>query len=240
MKNITWDRVNQSGKILVQIIIILLLILLLWKQSKTDKQLGEYWQKKSFRTDTVIVATIDYTKIKLPEYKYPVPPAFVFDYSKIPPSVDYTRIVMNDSLLQVIDSLKRKLTTININYLKIEPTKPKLLYGEFEFDSLRLDLLGIDGHINSQRYSTNYLKFNYQWKDGELRATALKRELLKPKLITQGSYAFGGYDLTNKAFILGADYSLYMKRLRFSADSWVTLENQPNFFFQGKVGYKLR
>lgn len=225
------------ANIMFQLLILAALYILFYKHGKTEEALKEYWENKNFKTDSVTVH-VDYTKLPKPIYKFTVPPAVSFDYTKIPASVYSTKITMDDSLLRVIDTLKKQMTVINQNYLKIEPTKPKLLYGEFKPDSLRLDLLGIDGKIRSNRYGVNYQRFRYQWVDGELKADPIKGIKLKP--FTTALYAYTGYDLTNSSALLGTDYSLYYRRIRVSADSWVTIKQQPDFYLRGTIGLKFR
>lgn len=232
-------NVHQYAPVLLQVIILLLLYIFFVKpHSQTEANLKEYWENKKFKTDSVKV-DVDYTKLPQPTFKYQVPPAFVFDYTKIPPSVNSTHIVVkNDSLLQVIDSLTKQVTAISALYLKLYPGNPKLLYGEFSPDSARFDLLSIDGKIRSNRYAVNYLKFTYQWNDGNLKANPIKEKF--GKNWSHGAYAYGGWDFMGGVPNLGADYSIKYRKIRLSAESWVTLEKEPKFTARATAGIRLK
>lgn len=200
------------------------------EQAKIAK---EYWENPNFKTDSIQVG-VDYSKLPTPVYKNYVPPKVVINYT--PPEV-HASISMNDSLITVIDSLKKELYTINALYLKLYPTNPKLIYGTFDTDSIRLDLLGIDGSIRTHLYGTNYERFRYQWKEGEFRAEPKKSSASKE--FTSQSYAFGGYSLTDRAPMLGADYHLYKGKWRLGGNTYLTIEKQPTFNLQGTIGYRL-
>jgi hypothetical protein len=231
--------VHQYAVILLQVVILLLLYIFFVKpHSKTESNLKEYWENKKFKTDSIKV-DVDYTKLPKPTFKFPVPPAFVFDYTKIPPSVNTTHIIVqNDSLLQVIDSLSKEITTISALYLKLYPSNPKLIYGEFSRDSTRLDLLSIDGRIRSNRFAVNYDKFSYQWNDGDFKANPVKEKL--GKYWSHGAYAYAGWDLINSNINLGADYSIKYRKIRLSAESWVSLEKNPQFNARATAGIRLK
>src|SRR5688500_4751238 len=135
------------GLILVALISVGLLILgvylFLGGRTNDFEHRMEYWEKNNFRTDTIIV-DFDYSKIPSPVYQYTVPPATVHVFNPTTQPA-HVIVVRDSSLFRVIDSLKNEITEIHENYLKLYPKAPKILYGAFSGDSLRLDLLDITG-----------------------------------------------------------------------------------------------
>lgn len=218
------------------ILILGLLIYSFYHNDNKHKETLEYWERKDFSTDTVQVE-IEYDKLPKPEFKYNVPPAQVHYYQG---STTNNKLVLNDSLIQVIDSLQNQIYTINELYLKLYPSAYKLIYGEFSKDSLTLDLLGIDGKFKTLKYATNYNRFAYQWKDSELRANPISiNPNITPRFTTE-FYGYAGYQFIYNAPIMGLDYSLKANRLRLSGNTFVTLESKPTLSLQGTFGYRLK
>lgn len=211
---------NQLYRILglSQLVVIAFLCYLVYKHGLFEKQVQEYWENPNFKTDSVKV-NVDYDKLPKPVYKNYVPPAIVINYIDSTKTL-HTSVVQSGELLKVIDSLKNEITLINDKFLKIAPKNPKLLYGEMSFDSLRLDVLNIDGQIYSNRYHVNYDRFSYQWVDGNIKANPVFRKT-KPTF-TKGLYLYGGYDPFNMLPLGGAEYRLNYKRFEVSAESWLT------------------
>jgi len=200
------------------------------EQRKQDR---EYWEHANFKTDTLNVQ-VNYDSIPTPIFKYPVPPKLVINY------IDSTRtehihIDMSDSLIQVTDSLKKEIYRISTQYLKLHPTSPKLIYAQFQRDSLRLDLLNIAGSISSQLFLVDYENFRYQYKDNQFRA-----EKLSSKKFKQDWYVYGGYDLAQTNFLLSTEYSLYKQRYKLQGFTDLYISNEPRLFLGAKLGYKLR
>lgn len=213
-----------------------LLVYFFYHNDNKHNQAIEYWERVDFRTDSIKV-DIDYSKLPTPQFKYTVPPAQVHSYG---PSTTNNVLVLNDSLIQVIDSLKKEIYTINEMYLKLFPTAYKFVYGEFEGDSLHLDLLGIDGNFTTLKYGVNYNRFAYQWKDNKLHANPIS---VKPNIIpkfTPEFYGYAGYSFIDSNPILGIDYSLKANRLRVTGNTFITLESKPTLSIQGTLGYRLR
>lgn len=152
------------------ILIIIGLAIIGYLQFENRERQKEYWEDPNFRTDTVHVE-VDYSKLPKPEFKYDVPPARVFYYNRDTTIVNNTYLSFDDSLITVIDSLTNRITKINEDYLKLYSDYSKLIYGEFTGDSLRLDLLNINGTMSSLRFGVNYDKFRYQWEEGSFRAS---------------------------------------------------------------------
>lgn len=200
-------------------------------QRKTEELL-QYWQKKGFKTDTVYV-DVDYSKIPKPIFKYEVPPQKVYTYPQ--EQVNHIKVILSDSLIQIIDSLENRITQLSVDYLKLYPSASKLIYAQFSLDSLNLDLLSIDGRLRSHVYPWDLTQFRYQWVDGEMRAEKVSRKITRAEL-----YGSGGYDLAFKAPILGIDYSVYRGSFRFRASSHLSIERNPEFSASGTIGLKIK
>lgn len=233
------DLAKYAGLIL-QLLIIAGLFYLYQRLEAGEKANREYWEGskgKKFKTDTVHVE-IDYEKLPRPIYKNQVPPAVVWTFNE-PTFGNYKVKLKNDSLLQVIDTLTQRITNINTQFLTRYPEAPKILFGTFTADSLTIDLLDISGGVNRMQYGVNYQRFHYQWVNGELRADNIPFNYVKRKMGID-VFANTGYDWTLTKPILGADVSLHWDRLRVKGQSWVTVEHQPQFYFQTTLGFKIR
>lgn len=228
-------------KLLQTIIIIIILGLLLWfiffKAPKREQELRQYWEAKDFKTDTVHV-DVDYTKLPRPEYKNYVPPAVVVEY-KAPAINNQISVNLDDSLIQVIDSLQNTITNIHQAYLQLYPQASKLIYGNFSQDTLKLDVLLTSGRIQSQVYPVDYARFRYQYINNEFQAhryeTRTHKESLHGVL-----YGYAGYGFArNWSPLIGLDYSLYKGRLRAGVNGLITLHQDPQPIFMGTIGYRL-
>lgn len=195
----------------------------------------EYWENPNFKTDSLKV-DVDYSKLPTPTYKNYVPPRVVVQYT--PPDPPGVSVNMNDSLITVIDSLQNQIYTISAIYLKLYPNAPKLIYGEFKPDSIKLDLLYTDGKIYSSTFGVNYNRFDYQWKDGQFRAIDVNRKEAGSRF-SSSLYGYGGWDIMQGSAIIGADYSISKAKVRLKANTFVTIEQQPQWNLQGTIGYKL-
>jgi hypothetical protein len=220
---------------LILTLAILTALYFLWVDSSNNaelmkRDLKQYWQERGFKTDTIKV-DVDYTKLPRPKLEFKVPPAQVITFT--PANVDWKAVELRDSLLLVIDSLENHIYTINTLFLKIEPTAPKLLYAEFKFDSIRLDLLSTQGRVYSSRVATDYANFQYQFQDGEFRASAVKP---RSKNLHALLYSYVGYGTKP---VIGADYFLYKNKWRLGADARLYISEQPLFYINGTIGYKL-
>ncbi len=198
-------------------------------QRREDRQ---YWEALAFKTDTIIVKA-PHVDVHLPKYPNYVPPKFVLNY--LDSSVNYIQVQANDSLVRVIDSLQNRITQINIDFLKRYPEASKLIYAEFRNDSLRLDMLNIQGKINTELYSLNYNRFTYQYRDNQLRS-----EKLPFKKYQFLSYIYGGYDIAQTTPIIGLDYSVLRDRYRLSGFSNFYIRENPQLTAGITFGYKLR
>jgi hypothetical protein len=204
---------------------------------KENKESLEYWQKEGFKTDTVKVQSVYNT----PQNIYPnyVGPKNYYSYLD-----DTSSNILKylDSVLQVNDSLGKTLATINSQYIKKFPTKPKLIYGEFKQDSLRLDFLEISGEVHRYDYLVNFRRFNYQWVDS-LRAMEKSFTPSKPvqnKAHFMGLYANTGYDFLLKQPVVSADINWGYKKFRLGGELKSTINNEPQLFGNVKLGFRVR
>jgi len=207
-----------------------------------DKVQREYWENPNFKTDS-IKAYIDYDKMPKPEYVNYVPPAIVINYIDSTKRYSSIQVVKNDSLLLIIDSLRDELTTISLNYLKNNPQAWKLIYGEFDKDTFRIDMVNLKGFTVTQKYGVNYDRFKYQYlyANGtpQFRADRIPYKDKVKSSLTHSFFASGGYLLTQSAPTIGLDYNIGYRDFRFRADGSLLIQEQPQLFFKVDLGYKI-
>lgn len=226
------SRINQITEAL-KLIFMGLLVFFLWVNGKNQQKVVErmeYWENTKFKPDTINL-TIPYTSIVNPQYEFKIPPATVIQYAPTPlPKVSVT---LNDSLLIVNDSLQKVITQINTTYLKQFPTRPKLLYGDFTGDSLRLDFLNINGLVTTEKYGVNYQRFKYQW-DWSFRADPpkLKNQLKHESLL------FTGLQYTSP--LIGGEYRISRNHLEARGLGQLVIQRQPQVQLQLTIGYKFK
>jgi hypothetical protein len=220
-------------------LLVIVVIVMFWLDRKDqDIVQKEYWENPNFRTDSTEVY-IDYDKIPKPEFPNYVPPVYVINYIDSTKNLNNVHLVMNDSLLTVIDSLSMSITQISQAYFKRYPNASKIIYAEFSRDTIRLDLLGIDGAFRQNTFGVNYDRFDYQLRDNEFRASEKPAGAGQPNYVW-GIYGFAGYDIKLGSPILGADYSIYKGRLRLRTESYITLSSDTQLYFNANLGYKIK
>jgi hypothetical protein len=181
---------------------------------------------------------VDYSKLPTPTYENVVPPVSVIEY-KAPAISNKISVNLDDSLIHVIDSLKNHIYTINALYLKLYPEAPKLIYGEFQKDSLKFDILTTAGTINRVQVATNFDRFKYQYRDNVFRADEIKQSPSK-KGLHGNLYGFTGYEFTRGTALLGLEQSLELSgRFQLKGNTFLTIEKEPQFRLMGVVEYKL-
>jgi len=209
-------------------------------------QIVQYWEDPDFKTDTVIIR-VPYDRVieKLitDTFEYSVPPKIVYRYKAL--TNNGSRVECEDEyLLTVIDSLDRELQGINTSYLTNFPANPKLIYGLFRPDSIRLDLLYTDGEVYTEVYLTDYDRFKYQWAMGQFRAEELRvRDLpggkeSKRKLKSE-VWVSPGYSLLDKKVTASADYYLRFKRYQANMQALTTIEQTPQLMINARLGFRL-
>lgn len=223
---------RQVAHILV-VVLALILLVNLFLQKQSTAELKEYWENKDFKTDSVKVE-IDYTKLPIPQFKFDVPPVKVIEYTR-PRDVNNISLNFNDSLITVIDSLQNHIYTLNALYLKLYPEASKLIYAQFSADSVRLDLLSTQGRVYSSRVAVNYARFQYQYTDGHFRASPITSGK-QPKDLHALLYSYIGYGTKP---VIGADYYIYKGKFRAGVNTFLSIEQEPQFWLTGNIGYKL-
>ncbi len=211
-------------------------------KSNTKVPIG-YWQAKGFRVDTVFVPKP--YKVKGDSFPYLVYPKIVKVY---PPDPFFqglnspTISCKEDSLIEVINKLNKHITLINQKFLTQFTMDSKLVYGLFNRDTVRLDILKIDGNLQTNIYPTDYGNFKYEFKDDQLRAdTLLAREKprVKPKIISE-LYGSAGYEIFSKNPTASFDYYLRYRKLQLDLEPTLLIRANPALLFQAKLGIKLK
>lgn len=164
-------------------------------------------------------------------------------YMTYPPSnTDGISLQLHDSLLEVIDSLNKKLVVIDDDYIKLYPEANKFIHGKFTQDSIQLDLLGIQGNIFTLRYPVSYGAYQYSYDvSGKLQATPTKG-LEKPpgNKLTSRLLVYGGYDPIWKAPLSSIQYNVEFKKINATIEPTIYLQQIPKFYLQGKLGYRIK
>lgn len=229
---------------LLAIITIFLMLWAFWTtflKSDVKQIIDEYWEHKDFKTDTIHFS-LEYGDIILPPYPEYVPPKVVIEY--LPSQIKGIKLEVYDSLILVIDSLKQITTKIDPSFLKLYPNSSKLIYSNFTEDSLRLDLLTIDGQIRTENYLVNYDRFNYQYRDNQFKA--LERNFSKDRGDRRENYYnlyfTGGYGFLLQKPILGVqfDNSLFHDKFSLSTEAYFTIQEIPRLSLQTKLRYQLK
>lgn len=187
----------------------------------------------NYITDT-IQSSIPHQEVIKPTYEITVRPRIVVNYP--PGNTQGVKLVMSDSLLKVIDSLNKKITLINTEYIKQYPSSPKIVYGKFTRDSLQMDLLETTGLIHSLRYPVNYTGYEYQLINSELQAKKLKKGILKPPATVT---IFGGYSILTKNPLASVQYQKSLGKIVLSGEMGSLIRTQPELFIHGKIGINL-
>lgn len=218
-------------------IIIFLFLKIKGCKGKIPKQ---YWENKDFKPHIINVPKPYF--LKLPPNIITIPPYTIIKYKDYP---NQNQIKCEkDSLIRVIDSLGKLLATINPKYLTQFPTSPKLVGGLFKLDTLKLDLLKIDGKIESYIYQTSYQNYNYLWKDGQIHANPIESITTVPQKtkekLNQALYINGGYNFLNQKPLISADYYIRYRKFQINVEPKITLEKNPTLELNGKIGYRLK
>lgn len=233
---------EKVAKILNSVILLVILGLLIWFMFQMRKgnealqnQAREYWEDPKFVPDTII-AGFDYSQLPKPIYKNYVPPKVVINYPETP-TTGFT-LELRDSLISIINEVTGERDSIAQAYILLYPKASKLIYGQFSLDSLVFDLLDPSGAISTSVYPVNYQRFTYQYRDAKLHAFQLPPRLV-PKRLQQNLYGYVGYAPTYGNANLGVDYSLSKGQLRLQAESFMTIEQSPQFYLGINAGWKL-
>jgi len=227
---IAWYRITGA------IAVIALLIYYVPKIASRFKKLEtslDYWKVKSFKTDT-IVKVIYLQPQSQGTY---IPPRIVINYPEVKSS---NTIQVNDSFFRVYDSLSREIVKGKTEFLKSYPKSSKLLYADFTPDSIRLDLFGTDAKIITQSYSTNYLKYRYQYVNGTFRAIALTQTLIpqQNRKINQQIRLGLGYELISNSPYVSPRYVIG-NRLNLEISPKIPLNSLGKSQINTEISYRI-
>lgn len=212
------------------------------KALKEEKAHVQYWETEGFKTlmDTLDIRYSSYID-KRPVYNITVPEKEILTFKNENP-LNRSLIKANDSLYQVVDSLGAVISNLDRKYITLYPDNPKLLSGFFSRDSLRLELLNIDGTITSHLWLTDYERYKYGFKNNTLTTARLPEPpLVKRKFISlleHDLFTHVGYDFPLQAGYIQGDYYLHWRKVVFAAHLGSTLERHPNLEARIGFGYK--
>jgi len=187
-------------------------------------------------TDTII-DSIPYT---IPDMVYidTTKPTQVIVYINNPNTDSIGLVLENDSLQLILDSLNT--LTFHSDFLKLFPTSPKLLEIKLALDTLEIVTLNYTPQVEKKIYPIYLTKYKYHWIDGLLN----KEELPEPVIIKSNKYKgdcyiLGGYSVLHKYPLVSFQYEYNRNRYRLQLESSMTINNKPELYIIGKLGYKL-
>ncbi len=234
MKDIKWS------KWLTLVGILVIIYILLHLKGCKVKDVLEYWQDPTFKTDTIYLK-VPY-EVKGDSFAYKVPPKVIIRYLPLPDNGNKVKC-STDSLLGIIDSMGKEIQKVNKKFLTNFPKAEKLIYGYFKSDSLKLDLLSTQGVMETKIYLTNYNKFKYEYKDNQLRADTLKTKVDPKKSenkLSQSLYGSGGYEIVGKTPTISLDYYLKYKMFQVAAEPQLLIMKNPELMINLKLGYRIK
>ena len=197
----------------------------------------QYYTKPGFKTDTV--------KIKVPylvkgdSFPYYIPPKAVIEYLASPKNDDHLKII-NDSLIDIINSLGEIQGVVNENFVSEYSTSPKLIGGLFTKDTFRLDLLHSDGKIFSNIYPIDYGNFKYQWVNDDLRSITIGKPAPVKPTFGWGIYGNVGYEILSKKPFGSMDYYITYGKFRINIEPRFTIESKPILEINSKLGFRIK
>ena len=209
----------------LKLLVVVGLFILIFKQ-KPSVTSTEYTPR-----DTVIT-NVSFT---MPKQQGPtIQPYTVKVYPSV--TIPSTSVVVNDSLIKVIDSLKNQVEVLSINFLKRFPDKPKLITGSFSRDTITLSLLRTDGNLYEDSYPVNFSKYTYQYGDKGL--TKRRNKFKWKDLLTTNVYGGLGYSIQNSEFLyLKTNYDISS----FNTSVRIAKPLTKDYFdIEGTIGIKLK
>lgn len=192
-----------------------------------------------YKTDTVYIDRGYETKyqeaIKEVEKWKTAPPKTVIKW-KEPDLRDVIIEKIPDSLLVIIEEQKERIA-IQDNYIKLLPKNPKLVDISLKRDTLGLNLLNIDGRVNSYIYPIDLSIYEYKWLEGDLKYTRTSTKTTKTKNNNfKNLYLNGGYDFFTQSPTLDLEYFIQAGRFKFETSAGLRLKEVNA---NAKVGYRL-
>lgn len=144
-------------------------------------------------------------------------PNHQINYDSIPKTGNYTlkcdTTINNPVLILYRDSIAHD--TVKLPFLTEYPYNKKLILGKFDRSSVRFDLLGIDGKMESKFYYVDYSRYRYEFVSNQLRSfdtlkTSTNLQTLLRSFNTE-SYLYTTYNPFYKGADIKLDYSLMYK-----------------------------
>lgn len=187
--------------------------------------------KQEYNYQTEVRIKSEYSPIDLSGMT--IKPAVITHYTSSPDFENNRLVCREDSLLQVINNLKRDTVFISPQFLTQFPSSPKLVDLSLTYDSISLGLLNTDAELMRKTYPLDFTHYTYQAStlDGyTFNATELSRKKsfgAKPFRVM----GFTGYSVMDSKIVLGAqaDYSL---------GPW-SLSARPRFALSDVVSFQL-
>jgi hypothetical protein len=226
---------------LALIAIVIGLIYLIFIKPSESEELAEYFKDKAYVTDTIRVP-VPYS-VPRDSFIYKVPPHTVFTYEASIPEWYFNNL--RDSLIRLYKITVKGDTVIKEikpDFITLYPEASKLIYAEFHRDSIKMDLLKVDGKIYTNFYPLNYNRYSYQWMDNSLRAEEVKKLPMNSssKRFLVSSFVYGGYDFMMSNPIIGIDGAIYKNRYRMGANVNLGIDKTPYLQPTITIGYKLK
>ena len=171
------------------------------------------------------------------------PPSTITYYKTINPQNTVIEKIP-DSLLLYVRDLENKNDSLRIaisdKYLKNFPTADKLIDFKLTRDTLNINTLTISGETRSQTYPMFFDTFDYYWDDNTLHH---KKTDKKPESKYDDKwkqvYLTVGLQYILYEYMAGLDYSVTFNRIKLQASINTTIQTNPNFYGDIKLGYRL-
>lgn len=210
--------------------IITLLIILMFKDCKGS--LGKPETRYIYKTDSIFKDEY-YALKKL--YDQKTPPKTVTEY--LPPIIIIDTIyTKGDNIIVKVkdeDTLK-----VNKQFIANYPDARKLIEFKLKRDVLEMTTFDKDARIFKDEYPLYLDEYNYQYYDNTLHRENTSYPTNNSVKWNQ-LFFNGGYSQSQKQPILGLEYNLSYRRFKLDVDTDISIEQNPNFSLQAKIGYRL-
>lgn len=227
------------GEILRLILITLVVVGVMWYfQRKTDDKLADYFKDNNFKTDTLVIKE----EYRLPQTRveYTLQPYTVYQYQPFDTTLIKNILIQYaDSLIRIMDNNTGEVTEINPDFLKLYPKNPKLIYGSFNRDSIRLDLLNLSGEIFTQVYPTDFNRYSYVYQNGKMGLNFYPELPHFQKKFQSSLYTGVGYDLFAQSPLISGSYNIGHKRFQIRAQSDLLIQSSPELRGSLYLNYRL-
>lgn len=151
-------------------------------------------------------------------------------------------IIRLDTVQQILYLTKDSLIhdTISVAFLEHYPKTPKLTFGSFRPNQIRLDLIYPFGGQVTKEYSVDYSKHRYEWYNDELHSIDTS-ELSNSfwANIKTDAYLYTTYNPIYKGTNFMVDYSLMYKG-NFGLTAFAALSTYQSPALSGGIGLKVK